>query len=440
MGIAKMYAAGQDFAIAAHEAILRMQERAKRLEIGGIPGVEHLLVNCGGSCHATLLTEFAPRVDFTATINKVRFAAIIERVRAEVQFSYLALFLGGELHRLDHPEPPRQWPADDSAVGATIESGAPDYVPDISYYYGDALLRAEMAASGCASWCLVPLPGRAGAICFGSLTAEAYGDQSLGFLFNLAEDVAAALKQAPSPPLIPDDTARQRDHLSLLVEAAGKLAGPVTMAELPVRLSAALLPVARHDYMSLALHDAESNRLRMQVIDFPAGAAVRERAAFNVEGTPPGAAFTSKRPALLGEAELAVLPGARMLIGEGMRSLCCIPLGESGTLIFASARSDAFPPPLIAWLLDIGPFAAAAIRTAAALGGAVATVPDVPATVTMEAAERAAIRRALKDAGGKVGGKAGAAARLGMKRTTLQSRMEKLGIPGPTRAKAKGRR
>ena len=46
-----------------------------------------------------------------------------------------------------------------------------------------------------ASWCIVPLPDRAGAICFGSKAASAYGDQSLGFLFNLAEDVAAAINR-----------------------------------------------------------------------------------------------------------------------------------------------------------------------------------------------------------------------------------------------------
>jgi formate hydrogenlyase transcriptional activator len=48
--------------------------------------------------------------------------------------------------------------------------------------------------------------------------------------------------------------------------------------------------------------------------------------------------------------------------------------------------------------------------------------------VTLEAAEREAIQRALHDAGGKVGGDAGAAAKLGMKRTTLQAKMRKLGI------------
>jgi formate hydrogenlyase transcriptional activator len=55
--------------------------------------------------------------------------------------------------------------------------------------------------------------------------------------------------------------------------------------------------------------------------------------------------------------------------------------------------------------------------------------PPVPsALATLEEAEREHIRRALREAGGKVGGKDGAAARLGLKRTTLQSRMAKLGL------------
>ena len=47
---------------------------------------------------------------------------------------------------------------------------------------------------------------------------------------------------------------------------------------------------------------------------------------------------------------------------------------------------------------------------------------------TSEAAERARILQALKEAKGKVGGPNGAAARLGLKRTTLQSRMRKYNI------------
>src|SRR5437867_3804511 len=47
---------------------------------------------------------------------------------------------------------------------------------------------------------------------------------------------------------------------------------------------------------------------------------------------------------------------------------------------------------------------------------------------TLEATEREAILRALRDSHWVLGGPRGAAARLGLKRTTLQSRMRKLGI------------
>ncbi|HET8715392.1 MAG TPA: sigma 54-interacting transcriptional regulator, partial [Holophagaceae bacterium] len=54
--------------------------------------------------------------------------------------------------------------------------------------------------------------------------------------------------------------------------------------------------------------------------------------------------------------------------------------------------------------------------------------PASAAGPTLEAAERQAILQALRAARGKVAGPEGAAARLGMKRTTLQSRMKKLGM------------
>jgi len=50
---------------------------------------------------------------------------------------------------------------------------------------------------------------------------------------------------------------------------------------------------------------------------------------------------------------------------------------------------------------------------------------------TLEATEREAILKALRDSQWIIGGPAGAARRLGMKRTTLHSRMEKLGIVRP---------
>jgi len=51
-----------------------------------------------------------------------------------------------------------------------------------------------------------------------------------------------------------------------------------------------------------------------------------------------------------------------------------------------------------------------------------------PSGGTLEATEREAIVRRLRESNWVLGGPHGAAARLGLKRTTLQSRMRKLGI------------
>ncbi len=59
------------------------------------------------------------------------------------------------------------------------------------------------------------------------------------------------------------------------------------------------------------------------------------------------------------------------------------------------------------------------------------TRSDSPAVSTLEVAERAHIMRALHAAHWIIGGPQGAAVKLGMKRTTLQSRMQKLSIVRP---------
>jgi formate hydrogenlyase transcriptional activator len=52
----------------------------------------------------------------------------------------------------------------------------------------------------------------------------------------------------------------------------------------------------------------------------------------------------------------------------------------------------------------------------------------LPQSWTLETAERDAILRALRDANGVIGGPLGAAVRLGLKRTTLTAKMQRLGI------------
>jgi formate hydrogenlyase transcriptional activator len=57
--------------------------------------------------------------------------------------------------------------------------------------------------------------------------------------------------------------------------------------------------------------------------------------------------------------------------------------------------------------------------------------PSLTSPATLEEAEREQILRVLHEAKWVIGGPGGAAARLGLKRTTLQSKMQKLGINRP---------
>ncbi|MEP6935660.1 MAG: helix-turn-helix domain-containing protein, partial [Nitrospirota bacterium] len=59
-------------------------------------------------------------------------------------------------------------------------------------------------------------------------------------------------------------------------------------------------------------------------------------------------------------------------------------------------------------------------------------VPSVNGAVTLEEAERVHIFRVLHETDWVIGGPAGAAARLGLKRTTLLSKMQRLGIHRPS--------
>jgi formate hydrogenlyase transcriptional activator len=77
-------------------------------------------------------------------------------------------------------------------------------------------------------------------------------------------------------------------------------------------------------------------------------------------------------------------------------------------------------------ILTAGPALQAPIRELKRTPGIAAVhAADVQ---TLAEAERDAIVRALRESNGRVGGPQGAAARLGMKRTTLQAKMRKLGI------------
>ncbi|HEX4613287.1 MAG TPA: sigma 54-interacting transcriptional regulator, partial [Urbifossiella sp.] len=81
--------------------------------------------------------------------------------------------------------------------------------------------------------------------------------------------------------------------------------------------------------------------------------------------------------------------------------------------------------------IPLGELAAVAAPESSALPSIPSTPPAAPRPPTLKEAEREMIARALEASNGVIGGPSGAAARLGLKRTTLISRMHKLGLGKP---------
>jgi DNA-binding NtrC family response regulator len=73
----------------------------------------------------------------------------------------------------------------------------------------------------------------------------------------------------------------------------------------------------------------------------------------------------------------------------------------------------------------------ATLAADAAFLEAAPVVPAAGPKATLAEAERAHIRAVLDDCGWKISGKGNAAERLGLKRSTLQYRMKKLGLARP---------
>lgn len=67
-------------------------------------------------------------------------------------------------------------------------------------------------------------------------------------------------------------------------------------------------------------------------------------------------------------------------------------------------------------------------------GEVITVTPVSPAPRTLKDSERTLILQTLQRAGWVIGGVSGAAAKLGLKRTTLIAKMKKLGISRPGRA------
>ena len=212
------------------------------------------------------------------------------------------------------------------------------------------ILRRE----GMRSVCVLPLTSplrRLGGLSFASRDANAFGETDVAFLRELTSHIALAVDNTlhhEDMERAQRELERERDRLRLLLEVNNALVASLDPRALFGAISAHLRRVVAHDYTSLAVYQPDQRAFDMWAIEFTGKGLVREHMSVPVEGSPAGIAFSTGKAARFGRAELEALsaPTVKLLLAEGIYSMCCVPLTvhdrRLGTLGLARVGDEPF--------------------------------------------------------------------------------------------------
>jgi formate hydrogenlyase transcriptional activator len=293
------------------------------------------------------------------------FHDLAPRLPRVVQFDFANLILYDptlkvmKSHVLETPDPAYTCPSGDCPMeipGGWVRETQEPWVtadlendtrfPDVARWLGDRGIR---------SLCVVPATTvlrKLGALAFGSGVAAAYSETDVIFLHQVARQVAGAVDNAlnfEQAQSVQQQLAREHHISRLLLDVNNAVISKLDLRELFAAITACLHRVMQFAYISLALYDRESNQLRIHALDFPQGRGLmHEDILVPLETAPSGMAFTSQKPVLLRSIDPERFPSevARVLIAEGIKSTCSIPMiahGQAlGTLSVGSLSEAAF--------------------------------------------------------------------------------------------------
>ena len=305
------------------------------------------------------------------------FRDLAKRLPRIVPFDYLNLVLHNParnvmtLHVLVAPEPStikpgQEWPVDESSSGLVWKSQQPVIIEDVESETRFPKLMPLLHENGVRSYCGVPLTTaqrRLGAMVFGSLGKRVYREAELGFMQQVAKQVAVAVDNAlnfEQAQSAQRQLKEQHDRLKLLLDVNNSVVSALDLRELLQAVSVSLRGLVPHDYASLSLYDPATERLQVHALDFPVDNGLYDRClSVPVEGTPTGLAYSSRKPVVLNRRDLEVFPGdiCRLLLAEKIESVCCLPLVSHdrvlGALNVASLRENAFGPADVELLTEV---------------------------------------------------------------------------------------
>jgi formate hydrogenlyase transcriptional activator len=292
------------------------------------------------------------------------FRDLAQSLRKALQFDYLSVRLHDperqvmRIHILERSSPLElddELPVSDSLGGWVWENQQPMIINNVEEEIRFSRALKLLRQNGIKSCCSLPLSTvhrRLGAMTLGSVRERAYQRTDLTFLEQVAKQVAVAVDNAlnfEQAHSVQQQLAREHHISSLLLDVNNAVISKLDLRELFAAITTCLHRVMQFAYISLALYDQESNQLRIHALDFPQGRGLmHEDILVPLETAPSGMAFISREPVLLRSIDPERFPSevARLLIAEGIRSTCSIPMishGQAlGTLSVGSLREAAF--------------------------------------------------------------------------------------------------
>src|ERR1019366_2647369 len=254
-----------------------------------------------------------------------------------------------------HGKPPESTPFEQTPTIAALETRRPYYIPDTAAEERFPIVLDLLRANGVQSACILPLftaQRELGGLHFGSLTKNAYSEEDIEFMGQVARQVAVAVDNAlhsEAAVAYEEQLAHERDRLRTLLEVNNAVAGCLETRDLFQAISASLRRSFGLDYASLLIHDPEVDALRLHVLDFPDGTgAIREDAIVPLDDSLAGFVLRTRQGRVFSLAEArAVSPATGELFErEGIQSICSVPLISRatalGTLNVGSRQPDRF--------------------------------------------------------------------------------------------------
>ncbi|MBI2999364.1 MAG: sigma 54-interacting transcriptional regulator [Deltaproteobacteria bacterium] len=275
------------------------------------------------------------------------FHGLAQRLGHVLQFDYLSVRLHDSERNvmrkqiLETSSPVGTFVGDELPVGESLsgwvwQNQQPILIGDVGQETRFPCSIQILRENGIKSCCCLPLTTVhrcLGAIILGRVHQQAYEQTDLGFMEQVARQVAVAVDNAlrhQESQALQAQLKHERDRLRLLIGLNNTVVSNLDLHQLLQAIAASIRQVMQCDSVAVYLPDSESNQMRVYALDFPGSKGfLQEESLIPMETSPAGRVFRTGEPLVGNAREIAQsipLHLHCLAEAEGFRSICMMPL------------------------------------------------------------------------------------------------------------------